>query len=113
MWDAKQVGLETPQGNMGVMVDRNIISKLGLSPEQLDEQVNMMFTSEDNSYLEEVLKKKVDARTPGSILKGKIVSQIGNDVIVEIGLKSEGVVDASEFDSADEIEPGREIEVVL
>ncbi len=95
------------------MVDRNIINKLGLSQEELDERVSEMFGDEDNEYLEEVLKTKVDSRLPGTILKGTIVSQIGNDVIIEIGLKSEGVVDASEFDSSDEIEPGKEVEVLL
>ncbi len=55
----------------------------------------------------------MDSRLPGTILKGTIVSQIGNDVIVEVGLKSEGVVDAGEFDSPDQIEPGKEIEFFL
>jgi small subunit ribosomal protein S1 len=95
------------------MVDRNIVNKLGLSQEKLDEQVSEMFTDKESDFLEEVLKTKVDSHLPGTILKGTIVSQIGNDVIVEIGLKSEGFVDASEFDSSDEIEPGREIEVLL
>jgi len=95
------------------MVDRNIINKLGLSKEQIDQQVNEMFGQEESQYLEEVLQKKVDSRLPGTILKGRIVSQIGNDVIIEIGLKSEGVVDASEFDSPEEIEIGKEIEVLL
>jgi len=95
------------------MVDRNIVNKLGLSQEELDRQVNEMFSEKDGEFLEEVLKTKVDAHLPGTILKGTIVSQIGNDVIVEVGLKSEGVVDAGEFDSLDEVEPGREIEVLL
>ena len=36
-----------------------------------------------------------------------------SDVILEIGLKSEGIVDASEFDSPEEMAPGTEIEVLL
>ena len=95
------------------MVDRNIVNKLGLSQETIDQQVNEMFSDKENEFLEEVLQTKVDSRLPGAILKGTIVSQIGNDVIVEVGLKSEGVVDASEFESPDEISPGREIEVLL
>ena len=95
------------------MVDRNIINKLGLSREKLDQQVGEMFSEQESEFLEEVLRAKVDSHLPGTILNGTIVTQIGNDVIVEIGLKSEGVVDASEFDSSDEIEPGREIEVLL
>ena len=95
------------------MVDKNIFNRLNLSQEELDRQVNEMFTEEESSYLEKVLKSKIDSHLPGTILKGTIISQIGNDVIVEIGLKSEGVVDASEFDTPDEIEPGREIDVLL
>jgi small subunit ribosomal protein S1 len=95
------------------MVDRNIANKLGLSQEVINQQVGKMFGDKENQFLEEVLQTKVDSRLPGTILKGTIVSQIGNDVIVEVGLKSEGVVDVSEFDSPDEISPGKEIEVLL
>ncbi len=95
------------------MVDRNIVNKLGLSQDELDRQVGEMFTEKDGEFLEEVLCAKVDSHLPGTILKGTIESQIGNDVIVEVGLKSEGVVDASEFDSPEEIEVGKEIEVFL
>jgi len=95
------------------MVDRNIINKLGLSDDKLEEQVQEMFGDGENLYLEQILQRKVDSRLPGTILKGTIVSQIGNDVIVEVGLKSEGVVDAGEFDNPEDVAPGREIEVLL
>jgi small subunit ribosomal protein S1 len=72
-----------------------------------------MFAEQENEFLEKTLQTKVDSRLPGTVLKGTIVSQIGNDVIVEVGLKSEGIVDASEFESSDEIEPGKEIQVLL
>jgi small subunit ribosomal protein S1 len=84
-----------------------------MSQDELDQQVSEMFTDEDSEFLEEVLRAKVDSRLPGAILKGTIVSKIGNDVIVEVGLKSEGVVDASEFESPEEMAPGKEIEVLL
>jgi len=95
------------------MVDRNIVNRLGMSQDELDQQVSEMFTEEDSEFLEEVLRTKVDSRLPGAILKGTIVSRIGNDVIVEVGLKSEGVVDASEFEGSEERAPGKEIEVLL
>jgi small subunit ribosomal protein S1 len=95
------------------MVDRNIVNKLGLTQEKLEQQVSEMFGEQENEFLEQALQTKVDLRLPGTILKGTIVSRIGNDVIVEVGLKSEGIVDAGEFDSPDEIEPGKEIEVLL
>ncbi|MHC4477536.1 MAG: 30S ribosomal protein S1, partial [Planctomycetota bacterium] len=95
------------------MVDRNIVDKLGLSETELDRQVDEMFTDKDGDFLEQALQAKVDSRLPGTILKGTIVSQIGNDVIVEVGLKSEGVVDAAEFEDPEEVAPGKEIEVLL
>jgi small subunit ribosomal protein S1 len=95
------------------MVDKNIINKLGLSEQELDKQVDEIFGEKETEYLEEALQNKVDAHLPGTVLKGRIVSQIGSDVIVEVGLKSEGVVDAGEFDRIDEIEPGKEIEVLI
>lgn len=95
------------------MVDRNIVNKLGLSEEKLDEQVGEMFGETENNFLEEALQTKVDMRLPGTILRGTIVSQIGNDVVVEVGLKSEGIVDAGEFDSPEDIVPGKVIDVLL
>ena len=95
------------------MVDKNIVNKLGLSQEKLDQQIGEMFSEKESDFLEEVLQKKVDSRLPGTILEGTIVSQIGNDVIVEVGLKSEGIVDASEFEGDEEIVSGKEIKVLL
>jgi small subunit ribosomal protein S1 len=95
------------------MVAKNLITKLGLTPEQLEQQVNEYFTEGDNQFLKESLEHKVDLLLPGTVLKGKIAAHIGNDVIVEVGLKSEGIVDASEFDEPDQIEIGREIDVFL
>ena len=95
------------------MVAKNIVNKLGLSQERIDQQVEELFGTDESRLLEDVLKQKVDSLIPGVILTGTIVSRLGNDVIVEVGLKSEGVLDTSEFESPDEIEPGREIEVLL
>ncbi len=95
------------------MVDRNLISKLGLSEEQVEQEIQSLFTDEHKHLLEEVLETKVEALVPGTIVKGKIVTQFGNDVIVELGLKSEGIVEAAEFDAPEEIVPGKEIEVLL
>ena len=95
------------------MVDRNLINKLGLTNEEIEQEVNELFTSEHTLLLEEELAKNVESLTPGSIVSGRIVTQLGNDVIVELGLKSEGMVEASEFDDPSEIVPGKEIEVLL
>ena len=95
------------------MVDRNIIAQLGLSMEELNAEVSQLFGPEQVELLDKALDKKVDALVPGTILTGKIVTQLGSDVIVELGLKSEGIVDAGEFDDPEEIAEGKEIEILL
>ncbi len=95
------------------MVNRNIIRQLGLTEEQLEQEISQLFNEEHRQLLGEAVERKVEALVPGTIIKGKIVTQLGNDVIVELGLKSEGIVDASEFDSPDEIVEGQQIEVLL
>jgi small subunit ribosomal protein S1 len=95
------------------MVDRNLIGKLGFTDEQLEQQITEMYTPEHQQLFEKALDKKIEALVPGTIVKGKVVGQIGNNVVVELGLKSEGVVEASEFDNPEEIVFAREIEVLI
>ncbi len=49
----------------------------------------------------------------GEIITGKIVKRIGNSVLVDLGLKSEGFLPLDEFKNLSEIEPGREVSVFL
>lgn len=50
---------------------------------------------------------------PGSIIKGTVSAIKGNDVFVDIGYKSEGVVNANEFSSDKEPQIGDVIDVML
>ena len=84
-----------------------------MSEDQIDAQIGEMFGDSEHEHLEEILQNKVDSNLPGTILSGTIAQQLGNDVIVEVGLKSEGVVDAAEFNDPADIVPGKEIEVLL
>ena len=95
------------------MVNRNIVNELGLSDEKIEEEIQSLFTDEHSELLDKALDNQMDVLTPGNIIKGKIVTRIGNDVIVELGLKSEGIVEASEFDDPDEIVEGKDIEILL
>jgi small subunit ribosomal protein S1 len=95
------------------MVDRNLVLKLGITDAQLEQELNDLYTPEHQQLLEKALDKKVESLTPGTIVTGKIVGMAGNDVVVELGLKSEGMLEATEFDSPDEVVVGREIEVLL
>ena len=51
--------------------------------------------------------------TEGSIVHGKILEVRDNDVLVDIGYKSEGLIPRSEFKKDEELLPGDDIEVLL
>jgi small subunit ribosomal protein S1 len=95
------------------MVDHNLIKSLGLSDEEVEKQLSDSLGKEFN---QEVLGEMIQERTShqtGAILTGRVVNVIGNDVVVEVGLKSEGAVDIGEFDDPSKIEPGQTVEVLL
>ena len=95
------------------MVDHNLIASLGLTQEQLDQQLSDALGGEfDPDALSQIIQDK-SAHQVGAILKGRVLSVLGNDVIVEVGLKSEGVVDINEFENPAAIQPGQQIEVLL
>jgi small subunit ribosomal protein S1 len=51
--------------------------------------------------------------TPGTIVKGTVSGLRGNEVLVDIGYKSEGVVPANEFDDVSQTKVGDVIDVLL
>lgn len=95
------------------MVDYNLIRSLDVTEEDVEKE---MAEALGGTFTEDALGEMVKGEavhTPGTILKGHIVDIIGNDVIVEVGLKSEGSVEISEFDEPSALEAGQEIEVYL
>jgi ribosomal protein L35AE/L33A len=49
----------------------------------------------------------------GEMIKGRIVRVQGDNIIVDVGFKSEGTIPKIEFNSPEEYQVGREVEVVL
>ncbi|HGY90538.1 MAG TPA: S1 RNA-binding domain-containing protein [Planctomycetes bacterium] len=75
---------------------RELLKKYSPSNDEVDRLLNDALEEgvsvEDSTYDESVGNFQRD-----TILKGKVISIIGDDVIVDIGYKSEGVVDIHEF----------------
>ncbi len=51
--------------------------------------------------------------TEGAIVVGRVLDVRPNEVLVDIGYKSEGILPIAEFKSPDEVKPGDQIEVLL
>ena len=74
------------------MVDKNLINEIGLSDAELEAELQeTLGAGFDQSSIGQMIDSTVTQFQPGSILKGRVVNIVGNDVIVEVGLKSEGV----------------------
>ena len=58
-------------------------------------------------------EKSIKHLEEGKIIKGKIVAITPNDVVVDIGYKSEGIIPKQEFKSQEELKIGNEVEVLL
>ncbi|HZL33688.1 MAG TPA: 30S ribosomal protein S1 [Tepidisphaeraceae bacterium] len=95
------------------MVDFNLINSLS----DLDEEANSAVATALGSAADDldtlVGKDEVQDFTPGAIIKGKVSSTVGDDFVVELGLKSEGVLDRSEFDDPSAVKVGDEVRVLL
>lgn len=69
--------------------------------------------SEKQAELAKMYEDTIKNFVEGSIIKGKIVEVRGDQVMVDIGYKSEGLVPAEEFRDVASLKPGDEIEVLL
>ncbi len=95
------------------MVDKSILREIEIDEQEIDQSISEALGTSDQQDILDVIDKTVRNFEPGTILKGKIVNHVGDDVIVEVGLKSEGSVSATEFDDPQEIRIGDAIEVLL
>ena len=95
------------------MVDRNIIRQLEVSEEQIDQYLRDALGPDIlQGDIDAVVADTIKNFSPGSVLAGTIVGRAGEDVVVEVGLKSEGLVSVSEFDDPSEAALGEKVEVV-
>ena len=96
------------------MVDHNLIADLGIDIDQADALIRASL-GEDfaEGNMEALVSRDIQQYTPGNILKGRVVGKAGDDAVIDVGLKSEGLIHKSEFDDWDTLESGTEIEVIL
>src|SRR6188472_4166427 len=95
------------------MVDYNLINSLGNLDEEADSAVATALGDAATDLNLLVAGDEVQDFTPGAIIKGKVSGHAGDDFIVELGLKTEGILERSEFDDPDNVLPGQEVHVLL
>ncbi|MSR78197.1 MAG: 30S ribosomal protein S1 [Candidatus Omnitrophica bacterium] len=65
------------------------------------------------STFAELFEKSIQKIQEGEVVKGTVVEVRGNDIVVDIGYKAEGVLSKDEFMDADQLVVGSEVEVLF
>jgi small subunit ribosomal protein S1 len=91
----------------------DVVRKYDLAPEELEEKVLEAFSGLPAQDVERQYEDSVREFEPETILKGKVLNVINDEVIVDIGYKSEGVIPLHEFGEHADVDVGDEIEVLL
>jgi small subunit ribosomal protein S1 len=92
------------------MNTKQMLKRMSLPAEQVDAELRAVFGDEvpTDGGPQGVANFEAD-----TILKGRVIDLVGDDVIVDVGYKSEGVISKSEFENPEEIDIGDEVEVLL
>ncbi len=94
------------------MVDYNLIEDLQLDSTTAERMLREAFgDTVAGGDMNSLLKEEIKNFAPGTILKGHVVGFAGDFVVIEVGLKSEGLVEKGEFEG--DIALGDEVEVLL
>ncbi|MCG3180999.1 MAG: 30S ribosomal protein S1 [Phycisphaerae bacterium] len=96
------------------MVDKNLINSLDIDEEQLAKELDAVVAeSASADDLEGLVLGAAGSFEAGNILSGRVVGRAGDDVVVDVGLKSEGIIPIEEFDNPAAVKPGDKLEVFL
>ncbi|HLO41678.1 MAG TPA: S1 RNA-binding domain-containing protein, partial [Phycisphaerales bacterium] len=98
------------------MIDESLIASLGIDDAEAQSLLNAAYGQQlsggQGQYMDSLLGQQIDELIPGKLIKGKIIGFAGDDVVVEVGLKSEGLIPKEEFEGYD-LKPGDMVDVLL
>ncbi|MBI3098572.1 MAG: 30S ribosomal protein S1, partial [Planctomycetes bacterium] len=87
--------------------------ELQLTDAELDKQAEDVLAAQGASDIDAIYKTSIRDFVPDTIVAGRVISVYGNDVVVDIGYKSEGIVPLAEFGDPKSEKPGQDVEVFI
>ena len=97
-----------------MMIDELLIASLGVSDGEADALLREALGADaETDDLDSVLGGMIEGVEIDKIITGKIIGMAGDCVVVDVGLKSEGLVPKDEFESADQMRVGMDVKVLL
>ncbi|MEM8884205.1 MAG: 30S ribosomal protein S1 [Planctomycetota bacterium] len=91
----------------------DVVRKYDLPPEELEQKVEEAFSEAQPDAMAEHYETAVKEFEEDTILMGRVLNVVNEEVIVDIGYKSEGVIPLNEFGENADIDIGDEVEVLL
>ncbi len=95
------------------MKSKLLLKKFDLEPDELERLVIEAMGETGEEGLKESYEDSVKNFEMDSILPGKIVNIIGDDVVIDVGYKAEGIISMGEFDDSVEVQIGDSVDVLL
>jgi len=89
------------------------VRELDVVREELDKEVAEVLGEAGEKGLAELYDASVRDFDAGTILSGRVIQVIGDDVVVDVGYKSEGIVSLKEFPDPSAVTEGAQVEVLL
>jgi small subunit ribosomal protein S1 len=96
------------------MIDENLIATLGAADDEATLLLETAFGSDvATGDMESLLEDGFAELSTDQLLEGTVIGRAGDDVVVDVGLKSEGLINKDEFDDVNAVEIGQKIQVLL
>ncbi|MFN0011807.1 MAG: 30S ribosomal protein S1 [Phycisphaerales bacterium] len=97
------------------MIDETLIASLGLESEtDAEAMLSLAFgKTVAGGDMGSLLGDQMSDFEAGSVLQGVIVGFAGDDVVIEVGLKSEGMVPKNEWENPGDLKVGDKVQVLL
>jgi small subunit ribosomal protein S1 len=95
------------------MVDYNLINSLGDVDVDVEAAVNVALGDAATDLNKLVKSDEVQDLSPNAIIKGRISGMAGDDFVIEMGQKSEGILEKSEFDEPENVKIGDTVQVLV
>ncbi len=97
------------------MVDANLLKDFDITDADLAADLDAMLGETGAQMLDEAVvgTKGIKQFDPNEILKARVMSLSGNEAILDVGLKSEGIVSLSEWEDPSQVDVGDEIDVMV
>ena len=93
-------------------IDNEMLAQIDVSDDELNEEFSVLGGT-DAEKLDKAIGSAIADFKPDTLLRGRVIGISGPEVVVDVGLKSEGYVPISEWEDPKSIKPGDIIEILL